>query len=137
VRKLLSILPLLIALSACHRDSGRNPDAVRQAVIDHLGKRGDLNLNTMKIEVTNVEYPGSNEAIATVSFTPKGSDGGGMAMKYHLVREGAAWTVKGKASGGDASHGAGMPNPPGAAAPSGDLPPGHPPVDAGKPPAKK
>jgi hypothetical protein len=94
-------------------------------VIDHLGKRADLNLSTMKIDVTNVEYKGDSEAIATVAFAPKGAEGGGMSMRYHLVREGGRWVVKGKSDSGTGGHG----QTPQTAPPAGtDLPPGHPPV---------
>jgi len=133
-------LGALLVFAGCARDA-RNTDAVRQAVIDHLGKRGDLNLSTMNIEVTNVEYGKNNDAIATVSFAPKGETGGGMSMRYHLVEEGGRWVVQGKQDSGGMGHGGGMTNPHGGAMPpteapppggAADLPPGHPPVNAPK-----
>ena len=133
-------LGALLVFAGCAKDA-RNTDAVRQAVIDHLGKRGDLNLSTMNIEVTNVEYGKNNDAIATVSFAPKGETGGGMSMRYHLVQEGGRWVVQGKQDSGGMGHGDGMTSPHGGAMPpsetppsegAADLPPGHPPVNAPK-----
>jgi hypothetical protein len=130
----LTALSALLAISACSKNI-KNEDAVRQAIVDHLGKRGDLNLSTMNVQVTNVEYGTSNDAVATVSFAPKGEGGGGMSMRYHLVQEGGQWVVKGKKdSGGMGAHGSGMGTMP-APAPEGggsDLPPGHPPVSPPK-----
>jgi hypothetical protein len=138
------VLLAILSIGGCKRNI-RNTDAVEQAIIDHLGKRGDLNLSTMNVRVTKVEYGQNHDAVATVSFAPKGDTGGGMAMRYHLVEEGGRWVVKGKQdSGGTGGHGGGMANPhggvempsmpPSGAAPPGgaDLPPGHPPVQKKK-----
>jgi hypothetical protein len=142
VKKLAAVILALgasLALTGCSKDA-RNTDAVRQAVVDHLGKRGDLNLSTMNIEVTNVEYGKNNDAIATVSFAPKG-ESGGMSMRYHLVQEGGRWVVQGKQDSGGMGHGGGMTSPHGGAMPppegppsggAADLPPGHPPVNPPK-----
>lgn len=133
-------LSVLFVFTGCSKDA-RNTDAVRQAVIDHLVKRADLNLSTMNIEVANVEYGKNNDAIATVSFAPKGETGGGMSMRYHLIQEGGRWVVQGKQDSGGMGHGGGMTSPhggampPSEAPPSGgaaDLPPGHPPVSPPK-----
>ena len=135
MKKLAAALVALgAALAGCSKEA-RNTDAVRQAVMDHLGKRSDLNLSTMKIVVTNVEYGKNNDAVANVSFAPKGETGGGMSMRYHLVQESGHWVVKGRQDSGS------MGNPHGGAAPSevpqqpggaADLPPGHPPVNPPK-----
>lgn len=130
----ITALSALLVVAGCSK-SIKNDDAVRQAIVDHLGKRGDLNLSTMNVQVTNVEYGANQDAIATVSFAPKGEAGGGMSMRYHLTQEGGHWVVKGKKdSGSMGGHGGGMGAMP-APAPEGggsDLPPGHPPVNPPK-----
>lgn len=110
-----------LLLSACGRDI-HNKEAIRQGVIDHLSSRKglDLDLSAMTLDVTAVTFR-ENEAEAVVSFQPKGG-GGGMSMRYTLERQGNRWAVKSKAESG-ASHTGGM-----EAAPQGELPPGHPPV---------
>ncbi len=106
---------------------GRNiqtQEAIRRGVIDHLSKRSGLDVNSMQIEVSSVNFR-ANEADAVISFRPKGSTdpGAGMQMMYTLERKGNQWVVKSKAgAGGGAPHGAGM------SAPGGELPSGHPPV---------
>jgi hypothetical protein len=127
VTKFLAVLLSAWALAGCNRSQTPKPEAVRQAIIDHLGTRAGLNLNSMKIDVTNVEYKGTTEAVATVSFAPKGSEGGGMSMRYHLVRDGNRWIVKGKSDSGSSPHGT-MPAAPSTPPAGSDLPPGHPPV---------
>jgi len=100
-----------------------------------LTKNSGLDVNSMNIDVTSVQYRG-NEADAVVSFQPKNMPGGGMSMSYSLEAKGNKWIVKKKASGSAAHPGAEMPGatgqmPPGhpatgGAPGSGDLPPGHP-----------
>jgi hypothetical protein len=96
-----------------------NKEAVRQAVIDYLAERSNLNVSSMNIEVTSVVFRG-NEADATVSFQPKGGGAQGMEMRYALEKEGNRWVVKGRGAGhaGQGMEG-GMP---------GAMPPGHPPM---------
>lgn len=139
------LLILLLALAACNRGID-NKDAVRQAVVDHLSTRANLNVAAMNIDVTSVNFKG-NEAEATVSITPKDSKvaGSGMTMAYNLEKQGNRWVVKPRATGGAAPHG-GMAMPPGmgnspsatpampqiprsaGAPPSGEMPPNHPTV---------
>ena len=127
--KLLALLFFLLALGACHRGVENNRDAVRQAVIDHLAKRSDLNMTSMNVVVTAVDFRG-DQAEATVSFAPKGGDASqGMSMRYTLERQGNRWAVKGRADSAQGAHGQGTLPP---AAPSADLPPGHPPVEGDK-----
>jgi hypothetical protein len=136
--KLELVLVALVALLGCNRGAekaaGTEKEAVRQAVVDHLGKRGDMNLSTMAIDVASVDFQG-DEAKAIVSFSPKGQDGGGMSMTYELEKQEGRWVVKGRGAGGQ-GHGEMAPSmspmpdvttPPG---PGGQpaLPPGHPPV---------
>jgi hypothetical protein len=133
----------IAVLSGCKKDI-QSTEAVRQGVLAHLSKRGDL--LSMDVSVTNVTYQ-QNEAVATVHLQAKGSNtaGAGMDIQYVLERKGNQWVVKGRA-GGD-SHGAqGMGAPQGAppGAPSGGpgsigampqtLPPGHPSVKKPEPP---
>jgi len=115
--------------SACKRNID-NQEAVRRAVIDYLGKRSNLNVSAMNVEVTSVTFR-SSEADAVVAITVRGaSPGQPMSMRYTLERQGDHWAVKGKADAGGRPHGAGAENPHGGAVPSasGELPPGHPAV---------
>lgn len=115
---------------------GRNiqtQEAIRRGVIDHLSKRSGLDVNSMQIEVSSVNFR-ANEADAVISFRPKGvtDPGAGMQMMYTLERKGNQWVVKSKAgAGGGAPHGAGM------SMPGGEMPAGHPPVPAAPETGKK
>jgi hypothetical protein len=125
----LTAILVMGAGSACKRNID-NQEAVRQAVIDYLAKRSNLNMSGMNVDVTSVTFR-SNEADAVVSITARGAAAGQpMSMRYTLERQGDHWTVKGKADAGGNPHGAGAANPHGAAEPpaSGALPPGHPTV---------
>lgn len=120
---------MTLALGGCNRGL-ESKEAVRQAVLDHLAQRGNLNLNSMQIEVVSVAFR-QNEADAAVSFRAKGDQGGpGMTMNYTLERQGNRWTVKGRADGGSTPHGAAGEMPEG-------MPSGHPPVGGGQPPETK
>jgi hypothetical protein len=141
--KLIALLATVLVLAGCSRGV-ENKEAVRQAVMDYLAKRTNLNMGSMTVEVTSVTFKG-NEADATVAFAPKGSGAGsGMSLRYILERQGNRWVVKGRAGAG--GHGAGMPGmqggaqqmPGGAGAgaqapPAGEMPAGHPPVQGGAP----
>lgn len=150
-RSLLCILfaTILLAGTGC-RKAGENKEAVREGVVQHLSKNAALDVNSLTIDVTDVKFQG-DEATAAVSIKPKSAPDQGMTMSYTLVRNGEKWEVKGKAAGhgggmgappaaGDVPH-SGTPEPKGALgdapkapAAGGDLPPGHPPVNA---PSKK
>lgn len=148
-------LGLIAALLGGCKKNIDNNDAVKQGINTYLAKRADL--LAMDINVTSVDYHG-DEATATVRFQAKGnsSPSAGMSMQYVMERKGNQWVVKGRA-GGDAHTGMpqgapgaapapgasggsigampSLPNGhPSAGAPSGALPPGHPPIDAGKKP---
>lgn len=115
--------------SACKRNID-NQEAVRQAVIDYLAKRSNLNVSAMNVDVTAVTFR-SNEADAVVAITVRGaSPGQPMSMRYTLERQGDQWAVKSKAEAGGSPHGAGAASPHGGAEPpaSGELPAGHPTV---------
>ncbi|HWQ55073.1 MAG TPA: hypothetical protein VN442_15405 [Bryobacteraceae bacterium] len=137
--KLAVVFLATLVLAGCNRGGIENKEAVRQAVIDYLAARSNLNIGSMNVDVSSVTFKG-NEADATVSFAPKGGAAGqGMSMRYALERKGNRWVVKGRGNGSGA-HGMGadsasphggmpaMPGGPGAASPSGEMPPGHPPA---------
>ena len=129
--KRLALWVAVLALAGCNRGI-ESKEAVRQAIIDHLSKRSDLNIGSMNVEVTSVSFK-PNEAVAMVAFSPRGTAAGqGMSMRYTLEKQGSQWVVKGRADSGQEPHGAGPPP-----APSGDLPAGHPPVSGQKPGEKK
>ena len=85
----------------------------------------------MELDIGEMSFR-ADDAEATVSFRPKGSQASAMTMKYSLVRTGAGWKVKPKAPG--AAGGGG--NPQGVAMPPATegaaVPPGHPPVEGKK-----
>jgi hypothetical protein len=128
--------------TACKRGID-NQEAVRQGVINYLSQRSNLNVSAMNVNVTTVSFR-QNEADAVVAFTAKGAaPGQPMSFRYTLERQGDHWVVKGGADAGGSAHGAAgenphsaaNPNPHGAADPlaTGELPPGHPPVDSTEP----
>ena len=146
MKRLIPLIAVALFGIGCSRDIN-NKDAVRQGVVDYLTKRKaetGLDMNLMNVEVANVTFQ-NNEAKASISFKPKGSDaGGGMTMSYTLERQGAKWVVKGRQESGMAPHGGGaapggaMPGGamPGGAAPGAQMPPNHPPVEGAKPDKK-
>ena len=126
-------------MAACLASCGNNintKQAVRQAVIDHLSSRKnlDLDVSAMDVDVASVDFR-ANEADAVVSIKPRGTSGGGMQMKYSLEKSGNRWLVKKKAESGVSPHSSGMPG--GAPMSGSDLPAGHPPVEAPKAESRK
>ena len=96
-----AILLALLSLTACNRGS-QNKDAVRQGVLDYLAGRKDLNIASMDVDVSSVQFDGG-KAEATVSFAPKGAPAGqGMTMRYQLEQRGSSWVVVGKQDSGHA-----------------------------------
>ncbi|MCC6585785.1 MAG: hypothetical protein IT168_03625 [Bryobacterales bacterium] len=132
MRSLLAAAIALGCLASCGNTNGNTKQAVRQAVIDHLSSRKnlDLDMSAMDVDVTSVDFR-SNEADAMVVIKPRGSSAGGMQMKYTLEKNGNRWQVKKKAESGSSPHSSGMPG--GGPAPGAELPPGHPSMDAPKP----
>ena len=111
--RIASLLLAVLCLAGCNR-GGQNKDAVRQGVLDYLSGRKDLNIGSMDVEVTAVQFNG-NKADATVSFAPKGVSGSqGMTMRYQLEQQGDRWAVVGRQDSGHAGAVA-----PGAANPHG------------------
>jgi hypothetical protein len=107
---------LLLSLLAGCAKAPQNQDAVKQAILDHLGKRSDMLAQSMKIDVVSVSFR-DKEADAVVSVSPK-EGGAGIQMNYSLVVDGGRWTVKPAAAN---PHG----NTP---MPTGEMPAGHPPT---------
>ena len=68
-----------MCVAACNR-APENKDAVRQGIMDHLGKNSGLDLKAMDVDVSNVNFQG-DKATATVSFKPKSSPDAGMSME--------------------------------------------------------
>ncbi len=148
-------LALCFVITGCKK-AGESKEAVRAGVVEHLSKNAALDVNSLNIDVTDVKFQG-NEATAAVSIKPKSAPEQGMTMSYTLERKADKWEVKGKGGGhGGMGGGMGMGASPEAAPPAaeggtpepkgalgdapkapaggGDLPPGHPPVNA---PSKK
>ena len=102
------------------KKSPQNPEAVKQAVIEHLSKRTDNMLSAMDVDVKSVSFR-TDGADAIVSFRPKGATEGGMDMNYELEMKDGKWVVKPKPAVPGAPH-TGVSPAPG----SGSMPPGHP-----------
>jgi hypothetical protein len=118
--KAFGVLLTALLLSGCNRHI-ENKEAVRQAVVDYLSARKNLNVASMNVDVTSVSFK-KDEAEAVVAFTSKGAGGPGMTMRYTLERKGSRWVVKNRPDQGSNPHGGAMPAPPS------ELPPGHPSV---------
>ena len=125
VRICLAVLgTATLLVCGCARNI-QSQEAVRKGLMEHLSKRAGLDLNSMQIDITSLQFR-ENEADAVVSFRAKGSKdpAAGMQMRYTLERKGNLWVVKGRSgSGGAGPHGEGMAMP--------GMPPGHPPAGAG------
>ena len=94
-------------------------------------------MSQLDVDVADVQFK-DNEATAKVSIKPKSSPEQGMSMSYNLERRGDKWLVKGRGAGhgGGAmgGMGGGMGSAPATPPPAGggELPSGHPPVNAEK-----
>lgn len=110
-------------MASCGRGI-RSREKVQQAILERLQNRSGLDLNSLDVTTTSVSFE-KNLAYATVAFHPKGDSrvDSGMVMKYTLENRDGKWVV---IKVGDAQGHAGM----GGAASAGQLPPGHPPVEA-------
>ena len=128
-------------------------EAIRAGILKHLSAVSSLNVNSMDMDIKNVNIQGK-EATALVEFRPKSGapTGAGMQVSYSLEKQGGEWVVWITASaGGGINHPATGGNPhgqlqpgetqnqqnfpdllhPGNPGASGALPPGHPPVSPG------
>lgn len=111
---------LLLATGGC-KSKTENKDALRDAIVKHIGSMQGLNVNNMTITVTQATVNG-DQAEANVEIRAKNSDPSAppMQIDYQLQRQGNEWVVvKGQATGG-------MQHPAPGEAPQGNLPPGHP-----------
>jgi hypothetical protein len=132
--KVYALPVLMLCLVGCNKGNIDTKEAVRQGVIDYLAGRQNLNVTSMKVEVSSVTFK-ENEADAMVSFAPKGAGGQPVTIPYTLERKGNRWVVKPRAAGGS-PHGGAMPSgenphgamPPGGMEAPGAMPPGHPAV---------
>ena len=117
----LALAALALLVAGCSQNA-QTPEAVRQAIVDDIKVRSaqtGLKMDAMDVSVSSVSFA-TNEARATVAFSPKGMPpGSGMSMDYVLTRKGGGWAVNSRQLSG----------PPGSAAPAGALPPGHPGVE--------
>ena len=136
VAKITFVLITALSLLSCGGSSSslNTKEAVQKAVVEHLSSRKglDLDMSSMELDIGEMSFR-AEDAEATVSFRPKGSQASAMTMKYSLVRDGAGWKVKPKApgapGGGGNPHGVAMPPP---ATEGAAVPPGHPPVEGKK-----
>jgi hypothetical protein len=122
-----AFLAIAAFLAACGSKDIQNKEAVRQGILDHLAQNSGQNtidVNRMDIEIVALTF-GANEAHATASFRPKGSDKDLITVPYDLERKGNKWVVKPR-TGGSSPHSAPSAPPPPSESPN--LPPGHPPV---------
>jgi hypothetical protein len=120
-----TILAALVFLTGC-RDELQTKEKVQQAVIDRLQEHSGLDLNSLDVTTTDVNFD-KNKATATVAFHPKGdtSVNGGMTMKYNLEERDGKWVI----TGVNNAHGAALSGHPPVTPPGlgdGQLPPGHP-----------
>lgn len=132
----LALCCALLWSIGCNR-AAEDKQGVRQGVLQHLQKNAALDLNQLDVNVTDVKFNGA-EAVASVAIKPKSAPDQGMSMSYTLERRSDKWEVKGKGAGHTGMPGAGQVSPtPEAPATgrgrSGELPAGHPPVNAPAP----
>ncbi len=128
----LILIATLGVVCACNK-APQTKEAVKQGVVEHLGKGAGLDLTSMEVDVTSVSFAGE-QAKATVNFRPKSNPEQGMQMNYTLERQGKKWVVLKKAGNTSSPHGDATLAP--APAPTGEMPPGHPPVNPSATPAE-
>jgi hypothetical protein len=116
-------LAAIVLLAGCGPNI-RNKEKVQEAILERLQSRSGLDLQSLEVTTTSVSFD-KNLAYATVAFHPKGDSNinSGMTMKYTLENRDGKWVVVNV--GGLNGHGG--------ASGAGQLPPGHPPVDAANP----
>jgi len=123
----------LLLLAGCKRGV-ENTEAVRQAVIEYLASRPNMDVSAMQIDVVSVSFR-QNEADATVSFRAKGAQAAAaMTMNYTLEKKGDNWVVKGRTESGSTPHGAAGQMP--GMMPGTEMPSDHPSVGGAQPPAE-
>ncbi len=114
-------LVLVVLLAACGPNI-RSKEKVQEAILQRLQAHSGLDLQSLDVTTTSVSFD-KNLAYATVAFHPKGdtSINSGMTMKYTLEDRNGKWVVV--KVGGLSGHGMT------GSGTSGELPPGHPPID--------
>lgn len=103
----------------------RSKEKVQQAILSRLETNSGLDLKKLDITTTSVSFD-KNMAYAAVAFHKKGDSNlkSGITMTYTLVNRGGKWAVvkvgdsHGRSEAGQAPH------------VTGELPPGHPPVNS-------
>ncbi len=117
----------LAGLSACGGSAPSNTRAqIEDAIDQHLARRSDLDIDSMKVTVGQIEFQGDDRARATVAFQVGDSPESSMQMVYDLKRDNGAWEVLRNENAG---HGAGQVAPPATNPGSNpNLPANHPPV---------
>jgi len=139
----LTLAVVVCASTGCNRAS-QSQEAIRQGVIEYVSSK--VNVGAMDVNVVSIDFKGK-EADALVEFKAKGSQANsGLQMRYTLEQQSGKWVVKDKAQAGGSPHGApgagGSPHSAPGGSPdgapggalgsgSGELPPGHPPLDSG------
>jgi len=121
----VALLCVFAFVSACNNNSSK--EKVQQAIMTRLQTHSGLDLKDLDVTTSSVSFD-KNMAYATVSFHPKGDTSlrSQMVMKYTLEERDGKWVVigvgdsQGHSMGGHSSTG------------SGQLPPGHPPVNPGE-----
>jgi hypothetical protein len=149
---LLAILTLM-GTGCAKTEKSDSKAEVRKAVLSYLTTRGNLNLDKMDVEVSNVVLK-DNAAEADVTFKVKGTPQQAMSMHYTLHKGNAGWEVDkgasssnhpatgamGGATGGTGAGGMGgdgIGDGKTMAAPPGQMPPGHPAVGVETAPSKQ
>lgn len=123
---LLLTLAAALAMAGCKK-SVQNPEAVKQAILEHLGKRSDGMISAMDVDIKTVSFR-TDGADATVSFKAKGSVTPGLEMSYQLELKDGKWVVKPKPAMGGDHGGATSPATPAHGAAPGSMPSNHPPI---------
>jgi len=119
----LAAAAVLVAAACSRGPRLETEQVVRQALDRYLASRPNLNIQSMDMQITGIQFRGPKAEVDVV-FRAKGSEdpGGAMSMRYTLNRKGDRWEVEPQS----AAHG-GM-TPPAGPASGSELPPGHPPV---------
>jgi hypothetical protein len=123
-RRVVPFSLAVLLLAGCG-NSMKSKQKVQDAIISRLQSRSGLDLNSLDITTTAVSFD-KNMAYATVAFHPKGDTrvNSSMVMKYTLQQRDGKWVVVNVSD--SQGHGMAGGHPSG----SGQLPPGHPPVNS-------
>ncbi len=143
----------LLISGGCKNQPSDN-DAIRAGILRHLNGVGTLNMSAMEMEMRTVSVNG-NQARAEVVFRPKtgAPPGAGMQVAYNLEKRDGTWVVQKTQPAGEMIqhpdpnanphqssdvHSGSLPNfsdivNPAGAAPQGQPPPGHPPINSQPP----